>query len=248
MSEITDKKEYTKETLRASLEALLFVYGEPISFAKAAAILKTDVGAVKEISVHIAEQLKTAHAGLQLVSVNDQISLTTAPEMAEMVNTVIKEELDTPLSPASLETLAIVAYKGPLTRAEIDFIRGVNSSFILRNLSVRGLVEKAVDAEKKHIVNYRVTTDFLKHLGLASLADLPEYGQIRKDIEACMAEPAVSDAAPLEIPKVQSEKDNNLFAEKPANEAPVETAPAAPEETHSADEPTNETAIGADQA
>ena len=82
-----------------------------------------------------------------------------------------------------METLAIVAYSGPVPRAEIDFIRGVNSSFTLRNLLISGLVEREINPKDRRTFIYKPSMDFLRFLGLGKLEDLPEYGEFRKSSE-----------------------------------------------------------------
>ncbi|MBI2099909.1 MAG: SMC-Scp complex subunit ScpB, partial [Candidatus Vogelbacteria bacterium] len=79
--------------------------------------------------------------------------------------------------------LTIVLYKGPLTRAEIDYIRGVNSSFILRHLSIRGLVERIPNPKDARSFLYRPTFDLFQHLGLSKIEELPEYGELISQLE-----------------------------------------------------------------
>ena len=88
--------------------------------------------------------------------------------------------MDTPLTPASLETLAIIAYLGPCNRALIEYVRGVNSTFILRSLMIRGLVERKPDPKRMNTFLYQVSFDFLRHMGLTRQGDLPDYEKYRK--------------------------------------------------------------------
>jgi segregation and condensation protein B len=88
---------------------------------------------------------------------------------------VLKEDL----SPASLETLAIVAYKGPINRIEIDNIRGVNSSFILRSLLIRGLIDRQIDAHRANAYSYKPSFDLIRKLGIDSLEQLPDYEKFK---------------------------------------------------------------------
>ena len=100
-----------------------------------------------------------------------------------MIENLQKEELNKELSKASLETLSILLYKNGTTRAEIDYIRGVNSSFILRALSVRGLVEKTVDPNDNRRFVYKPSLNLLSFMGVKSIEEMPEFNDINKTIE-----------------------------------------------------------------
>ena len=84
---------------------------------------------------------------------------------------------------AGLETLSIILYQGPITRSEIDYIRGVNSNFILRNLLVRGLIEKIVSPKDTRSFMYRPTFELLQHIGVSKIENVPDYQKIRTEIE-----------------------------------------------------------------
>lgn len=159
----------------AGLEALLFIYGEPLAVSKARAILKLNEEEFRAASDCFSEQLKDSGRGLTLLLVDDKIQLGTKAEFSALLEQVIKEETRESLTPAALETLSLIAYGGPMPRSAIDYIRGVNSSFILRNLLVRGLVERAVDPKKSNVYLYQASFAFLKHMNLpAGQADLPD--------------------------------------------------------------------------
>ena len=104
--------------------------------------------------------------------------MATASESAEILKSVIKSEFDSELSKASLETLSIILYKNTASRAEIDYIRGVNSSFILRNLLVRGLIEREVKRGEDRSYVYKPSLSLLEHLGVKSLEELPDFVSI----------------------------------------------------------------------
>jgi segregation and condensation protein B len=109
--------------------------------------------------------------------------LGTSKELSPLIEKLTKDELTRDLGKAGLETLSIVLYQGPLARADIDYIRGVNSQFILRALLIRGLVERIDNPKDARSYLYKPTLDLLSHLGVSKIADLPEYEQVRKDIE-----------------------------------------------------------------
>ena len=110
--------------------------------------------------------------------------LGTAPELSPTIEKMTKEELMGDLGKATLETLSIILYQGPIVKSRIDYIRGVNSSFILRNLLIRGLIERREHPEDKRTFLYSPTFDLLTHLGISRVEDLPEYGTARDEIRA----------------------------------------------------------------
>lgn len=165
------------------LEALLFIYGDPLGFKKIAQILKAEETEVKEAVKILAEELEKEGRGLSLMRDKDKIQLTTKPEFTKLLESVIKEELHENLTPAALETLSIVAYAGPLSRAELEYIRGVNSSFTLRNLLIRGLIERSPDPKRTNVFLYNPSFDVLRHLGISKAEDLPEYERFKSLIE-----------------------------------------------------------------
>ena len=120
------------------------------------------------------EKFNTDESGIRIIDNSGVIQFTTAPEQAELVKTFIKDETTGELSRPSLETLTIIAYRQPITKAELEQIRGVNCSMILRNLMIRGLVMKK-DDKKMLISYYFVTVDFLKFLGINDVNELPDY-------------------------------------------------------------------------
>lgn len=171
------------DKLISKIEALLFIYGEPMDFKKIAKTLKAGEAEVKEAAKALSEQLQSESRGLFLIEDKGAIQLTTKPDFAGLLESVIKEELHDALTPAALETLAIVTYAGPLSRAEIEYIRGVNSSFTLRNLLIRGLIERAPDPKRANAFLYTASMDLIKHLGIANVESLPEYSRFRELIE-----------------------------------------------------------------
>lgn len=177
------------DNLQGKIEAVLFIYGEPIKIKKIADILGIEEATAREGLLALSEALKNYERGLSLMIGENQATLVTKPEFQDIVKKIVKEELDTELSPASLETLAIVAYLGPVSRAKIDYIRGVNSSFILRNLAIRGLVDKEGQKDKSGNFMYKVTFDFWKHIGISSPAQLPDFDKYRNLINEFSEEP-----------------------------------------------------------
>jgi len=128
-------------------------------------------------------ETKIANRGIVLIFKDDEVALGTSMDSSEIIEKLRKEELVKDLGKAGLETLSIIVYMGPVSRAEIDLIRGVQSSFILRNLTVRGLVEKVSNPKDQRSFLYRPTFDLISYLGISKIEDMPEFIQAKLEIE-----------------------------------------------------------------
>jgi segregation and condensation protein B len=168
--------------LSSQIEAVLFWKAEPVAIKKLALLLGSDFTAVPASLVELESSLKGR--GLTLVRTDDEVMLGTAKECSSLIEKLTKDELARDLGRAGLETLSIILYEGPVTRAEIDYIRGVNSQFIVRNLLIRGLVERVENPKDARSFLYRSTLELLSHLGVSKIEELPEYSAVRMDIEA----------------------------------------------------------------
>jgi len=168
--------------LAAQIEAILFWKAEPVSIKKLAQLLDTDVKTVREGLLALETILQGR--GVTLVQTEDDVMLGTSKELSPLIEKLTKDELTRDLGKAGLETLSIVLYQGPIARADIDYIRGVNSQFILRALLIRGLVERIDNPKDARSYLYKPTLDLLSHLGVSKIADLPEYDKVRADITA----------------------------------------------------------------
>lgn len=167
--------------LEAKLEAFLFLHGEPVRVDKLAKELGAKTEEVRKALDLLRHRLKEAEdRGLELIVSDDRAQLVTKADLKPFTAKIVAEEMDTPLTPASLETLSIVAYLGPCSRALIEYIRGVNSTFILRSLMIRGLVERTPDPDRANAFLYRASFDFLRHIGVSRPEDLPDYDKYRK--------------------------------------------------------------------
>jgi segregation and condensation protein B len=166
--------------LSAKIEAILFFKSEPVSLKFLANALE-----VTEKDIELAlEQLgqSLAGRGVTLMTKGEEVMLGTAPVASTLIENLIKEELSKDLGKAGLETLAIIIYEGPISRPEIDYIRGVNSSFILRNLLVRGLVERLPKPGDSRTFIYGPSFDLLRYLGVSQVENLPEFATIRQEL------------------------------------------------------------------
>jgi segregation and condensation protein B len=163
----------------AALEALLFVHGEPMPVKKIAEILKMEDAEAEALISGFEAKLLESNRGLSLVSLGGRVQLATKPELNSALEDFVKAELSEELSPASLEVLSLISYLGPISRSKLEYIRGVNSSFILRSLLIRGLVERSTDPEHSLAYLYQPTFALLEHLGIKSQKDLPDYEKFR---------------------------------------------------------------------
>lgn len=165
-------------TLDAKIEALLFATAQPMTVKRLAEACEEKSEAIKAALDVLAKRLQDQGSGLQLMLHGTEAELVTRPEVAELVRMTLKQEAQGELTRPSLEALAILAYRGPLTRPELEQIRGVQSALILRNLMMRGLVEMKEDGRLGQPI-YTVTLDFLKHLGTDRVESLPDFDKLR---------------------------------------------------------------------
>ena len=155
-------------------EAVLFASARSWSVKKLADALEASQEETHAAVQLLAQRLEETQSALQIVQQGNEIELVTRGEYAVLLRQVFTQEAAGELSRPSLETLAILAYRGPLTRPELEQIRGVQCAMILRNLSLRGLIEQGSEGRIGQ-PTYQVTLDFLEHLGLSSLSELPDF-------------------------------------------------------------------------
>jgi segregation and condensation protein B len=167
----TDRNDTTL-SLQAQVESLLFVATEPIPLARLADVLGVEIDQVEQVLLILNHEY--AGRGMRLQRKGKRVQMVTAPEASDLVRRLLGLELTGKLSPAALETLAIVAYRQPVTRAQIEGIRGVSSDSVLRTLINRGLVEEMgrLDQAGRPII-FGTTFDFLQQFGITSLDQLP---------------------------------------------------------------------------
>lgn len=173
MKDIKDLKR--EKTLPAILEALLFIAVTPVSISQLSSSLDESEKKIKEALEEL-DKYYTESRGLKLQWHGKKVQLTSSPEFSKIIEDFLGVEVTTTLSQASLEALAIIAYKQPVTRPEIDEIRGVNSDGVVRNLLSKGLIEEngRVEGVGRPIL-YGTTSDFLNYFGLSSIEELPSF-------------------------------------------------------------------------
>lgn len=159
-------------SLKASIEALLFVAPDAVSSGQIARVLEQTPRAVESALDEL--EAEYIDRGLKIQRHQGHARLTTAPQAAALIEHFLGLEASTPLSRAALETLAIVAYQQPVTRPQINAIRGVNSDSVMKSLLQKGIIEDAGRAEGPgRPILYSTTSEFLSHFGLSSTAELP---------------------------------------------------------------------------
>lgn len=164
--------------LKSIIETILFVRQDPIDIKTLVKITRCDADEVRSALGELKED--STPRGIVLLEKDDSWQMGTNPAHAQYIDDVIKNEFNQELSRSTLETLAVIAYKGPMSRAEVEYLRGVNSSFTIRNLLMRGLVERIENPKDARSYIYRVTFDFLKHFGFTSLEQLPGFEEFNK--------------------------------------------------------------------
>lgn len=161
------------EEAKGVIEALLFMAGEPVTLEQLMRTLEVERELVEEALRSLAQEYEGR--GLRIQREGDGAQMVTAPDCAGYVERFLGLQFSGTLSTAALETLAIVAYRQPITRAQVEEIRGVNCEGVLRNLMARGLVEELgrLDRAGRPIL-YGTTFEFLQYFGLSDLKELPK--------------------------------------------------------------------------
>ena len=170
-----------KMKLESQIEAILFWKAEPVSIKKLATLLSKTEDEIKAALIFLRGAL--SERGITLIQLEDEVALGTSKEASDLIESLTKEELIKDLGKAGLETLSIILYQGPISRAEIDYIRGVNSQFILRNLLIRGLVERIDNPKDQRSFLYKPTLQLMSFIGISKIEDIPEFESVKKDIE-----------------------------------------------------------------
>lgn len=167
-------------SLISKIESLLFVSNQPLSLTQ----LKKLCDAKKDEVQSALSELKKKYAdqdgcGIVFIASADKYQLASHPDNAKLVKDFLKSDVTGELTEPALETLTIIAYRGPITKPELEQIRGVNCSLILRNLLIRGLIERIED-KKVDMPRYQATHEFIRFLGVSQISELPDYEKLSK--------------------------------------------------------------------
>lgn len=174
------------------VEGLLFYKSAPQKKSVVMRLFGISEEELRGAILTLQDRLKTG--ATRLVETDEELTLMTAPELAPVIEALRKSELKADIGKAGAETLAIILYQEPISRSEIDRIRGVNSSFILRNLLVRGLVNR-IHNKTKNRFEFTISPQLLAHLGVSNKHELPDFARVRDTLERFEAnlQPEVTD-------------------------------------------------------
>jgi len=168
--------------ISAQIEAVLFARGEPVAIKELAKLFEVPEAEIKRNTTILGEEL--SNRGLTLLRTDTDVELRTAKEASEIIEKMQKEELSGGIGKAGIETLSILFYKGASTRADIEYIRGVNAGAALRTLLMRGLVSRITNPKDARSYVYKPTTEALAHLGVGSREELPNYEELSRELAA----------------------------------------------------------------
>lgn len=181
--------------LQAALESILFASGEPVAADRLCVGLDVDRPTLDQVAQHLMDEYSFQHRGIRLIKLDGSYQLCSAPEYAEYVRKTLESRKPARLSQSALEVLSVIAYYQPATRAYVDQIRGVDSSYTVGLLLERDLIEECGRlAVPGRPILYRTTKNFLRSFNLTTLDELPELpdasaedGQITLELEAAVA-------------------------------------------------------------
>ena len=179
--------------IKSKIESLLFIASKPLSLNKIAELIKEDKDKTKKVVDELIEEYKERKGGIVVVKNLMSYQMMTSPENSQIIKDFSKSEFSGELTQPALETLTIIAYRGPITRPELEQIRGVNCGLIIKNLIIRGLIDADKGKNVKKIYEgidkifiddelyYNITIDFLKYLGISAISELPDYKNLNSE-------------------------------------------------------------------
>lgn len=177
-------KQSSNISLEAKIESLLYWKASPVKINLLSEILEANKESIEKSIETLEEKYKSDNlSGLEIIKEDQEIALVTKPNLTQIINKLEEDDSEKDLSKAALETLAIIIYRGPVTKSEIDYIRGVSSQYTLRTLSTRGFITRSIHKNNENIYTYKPTIEALQYLGISNKEGAPNYSEINKDIE-----------------------------------------------------------------
>ena len=177
-----------KTDIQRAVEAILFAAGEPVELSRMAAAMEVDVSDIQEAVDNLSSELAFQRRGIRIIKLENAVQMVSSPEVADLVSKTLETRKPPKLSASQLETLTIIAYYQPATKAMVEQIRGVDSAYSVSALLKKKLIEEAgrLNVPGRPIL-YKTTPDFLRTFGLQSLDELPEiekvsFGQVNEEI------------------------------------------------------------------
>jgi len=166
--------------IEQKIEAILFAVGDPVGLKKLTDIINESEEVIRTALIALKQKYSESSSGIYLIEQEDSFQLATKPETSDIIKRVVKTETHENLTPSALETLSLVVYLAPISKSSLEYIRGVNSSFILRNLLIRGLVSRTIHPQKNNTYLYHPTHDLMRHLGITSQEELPDFAKYQE--------------------------------------------------------------------
>lgn len=186
------------DNFKYAVEGILFAAGEPVKSAQLAIALDSDTKSIESAVRELKDEYNANHRGFTIIDIDDGYQICSRPEYYSFIQVILGEQRRQALSNAAMETLAIVAYKQPITKSGIEYIRGINSDSAVNRLVERGLVEERgrLNAPGRPIL-YGTTVDFLRCFGLNNLAELPyvDLTQIAEDVDEVEGQISIEEVA-----------------------------------------------------
>ena len=171
------------ESLKSKIESLLFIANHPFKKRQLSKILEVDQSQVEEEIKNLISQYNLPSSGIIIIDNGEEVEMTTSPKNAGLIKGFLKKEINKELTPASLETISIIAYRGPISEEELSELRGVNCAIIIRHLLMKGLViEKEDPPTGGGKILYQASLDFIRQLGINSLEELPDWQKLNRNI------------------------------------------------------------------
>ncbi len=167
--------------LKSQILSILFVASKPVSLKELQDALEIEEAEIKSAITDLVAE--NHNSGIIVLAHNDKLQLASNPDNSTAVKRFLTLELREKLSDAALETLAIILYKQPVSKVEIENIRGVNSQYTIRQLLIRGLIEKTVSPTDKRSSVYKTTLEFMQHLGIKDIKELPDFEELTKNVQ-----------------------------------------------------------------
>jgi segregation and condensation protein B len=175
--------------LSSQLEAILLVANKPVSLKELSKAVDAKTAETESALNELSAEYESSDRGWRLINAASNYQLVSSGEHADLIKDFLKTEASGEFSQPSLEALTIIAYRGPVSKLELERVRGVNCSLIIRNLLLRGLIEESFDKQKNENY-YQITLDFVRFLGLNSIDELPDYNRLHspETLEDLLAE------------------------------------------------------------
>lgn len=178
---------FMDENLIAKIESILFVAAEPLSFKKLSEILGVDIKTTKLSLEEFAQSLQSQQRGVRVLEHEGEVQLVSAPKYAPFIERLVQAIKNESLTQAAREVIAIVGYLGPVQKHMIDEIRGVDCSAILKNLLLKGIIDRREDPHDHRTHIYSLHANALRHLGIGHQRELPEFNDVRQQLDKVLA-------------------------------------------------------------